>query len=100
MCDNNNLLELNQVEKRRQYYNAIQDQQTRRGESFIDAQRLKGNKIEDHIKVNEGSHLFYRLQDQYDTYKKNFQNSYRNGIALQVTEKESINRVRREEKEN
>lgn len=45
MCDHNALLERTQIQKRKDYYNAIQDQQVRRGQTFVDDYRTKNDKI-------------------------------------------------------
>jgi hypothetical protein len=45
MCEHNALLERNNILRRREYYNAIQDQQNRREQYFVDGNRAKSNRI-------------------------------------------------------
>ena len=45
MCEHNALLEKNNILRRREYYNAIQDQQNRREQYFVDGNRAKSSRI-------------------------------------------------------
>ena len=45
MCDYNAAVEKTQIQKRKDYYSAIQEMQRRREQSFVDGPQVKGNKI-------------------------------------------------------
>ena len=45
MCEYNAMLEKSQIQKRKDYYNAIQEQQRKREQSFVDDSRAKRSKV-------------------------------------------------------